>query len=449
MSAHSNLGPSSAERWMNCAGSVRLAATVPPQPTSEAAAEGTVAHSLAELLVTGKADVMELTGRIGEIVVQEGHDIEISEEMVDGAIEYADLIASDRREIDKMGHPAPTVGAAEVRVHAKTVHADLWGTADYLLYQKGNRLIVYDYKFGKGVVVEVAENPQAGIYAIAAMEGPAGAAYDAVELVIHQPRARHQDGVVRRWTASREWLSAFRKRVDAAAQATTGPNPPLKAGSWCKWCPALAVCPEITRASQEAAQTDFSVVLPPPKGSTIGLPAVEGLPIERLTFVLEWEDAVKSWIGAIKDRVQGMLESGQAVPGWKLVDGRSLRSWRSEAEVKARFEATLGAKIWAEPKLLSPAQMEKIVGKGKLEELGLTEKLPGKKSIAKDTDPRPTATSSAADDFAAVVAEGPKGLPPIGQNGVTDLERELLGGGPAVEEDPLAEIKTAEPMWPV
>src|SRR5262249_38516269 len=44
--AHAPLAPSSAERWMNCAGSIAAIATLPPEPESSFAIEGTEAHRM-------------------------------------------------------------------------------------------------------------------------------------------------------------------------------------------------------------------------------------------------------------------------------------------------------------------------------------------------------------------------------------------------------------------
>ena len=44
---HATFGGSSASRWLNCAGSTMLIASVPAKPSSGYADEGTVAHELA------------------------------------------------------------------------------------------------------------------------------------------------------------------------------------------------------------------------------------------------------------------------------------------------------------------------------------------------------------------------------------------------------------------
>lgn len=52
MSAHAKLSPSSAERWMNCPGSVVLSEGMPDK-TTQFAEEGTMAHAVAEAMLLG------------------------------------------------------------------------------------------------------------------------------------------------------------------------------------------------------------------------------------------------------------------------------------------------------------------------------------------------------------------------------------------------------------
>ena len=47
-SNHARLSPSSAKRWLNCPASIALSAGLPEPPESPYAAEGTLAHAVAE-----------------------------------------------------------------------------------------------------------------------------------------------------------------------------------------------------------------------------------------------------------------------------------------------------------------------------------------------------------------------------------------------------------------
>lgn len=368
-----------------------------PNPPSEYAAEGTVAHTLAEQLATGSVDHLALASRVGEVVEQEGFQITITEEMVEACVEYEAVIAEDFKNFHVAagkGNSVEVHQAAEIKVQAKSIDEELWGTADYLLFQKGKKLIVYDFKYGKGYAVSAEKNKQMGIYAIAAMDTIAGEAYDEVELVIVQPRTYDP---VRRWVAPKEWLNELRAQLKVAVADTRDPLAKVAAGDWCRWCAAKATCPELYKKAQETAAVDFAVVLPPAeKGATVGLPHVSELPVEKLVLALGWEDTFDAWFKAIRQRATDLLSSGQEVPGYKLVEGRSNRRYKDEAQIVAIFEPVVGERLW-EKKILSPAKLEAVVGKGKLAEY--TEKPEGRKTLARETDARQAVRSSAAADF--------------------------------------------------
>ena len=396
MATHSNLSPSSAERWSNCAGSVQASAAMPASPSNKYSAEGTVAHGIAEELVMGRTTVEALMARVGHIVDQDGFDITIIDEMVTGAIEYRDTIAKDTLEMDAEDRKMKIVGKAEVRVHAKSIDDEIRGTSDYLLFQKGNRLIVYDYKFGVGIV-NAEQNKQMGLYAVGALDGEAKGPYDTVEMVIVQPRGAGDS--VRRWVAPKGWIDNFRAEMKMAAVATRIPDAPRTAGAWCKWCPALPTCSTAIDEVQTRAAVVFSEPVPV-------LPDISKLPIEKITQALGYEDFINHWFESAKLRVRTMLENGEAVPGYKLVEGKSNRKWVDENKVIEELEPLFGRASLFESKLLSPAKLEKMVGKGKLDHL--TFKPEATKAVALESDPRPEARRSVTEVFDAIPVESEK-----------------------------------------
>lgn len=448
--AHSTLGPSKAKQWMNCPGSIALCEKAPKQAPNFAAEQGTVAHDLAEKFVTGKLTTEAFQALIGTTVMSNGIEIEIIEEMFDGAVEYKDLIESDRLVLELTPGSIAVQGHAEVKVHAKSVDERVWGTSDYVLFKKGRKLIVYDYKFGQGVIVDPEENEQAALYLLGAMETLAGAAFDELEVVIHQPRGRHADGPVRRWIASKEWLEAFRLQAQAAAAETLRADARIVAGDWCRWCTAKPFCPVVHGAAQEAAMVAFSAVAPAAVKAVDRLAEVQLLPIEQLGQMLKWEGAVKALFEAVKDTVRDRLSQGLPVPGWKLVDGREgNREWVDEDAVLAEFGPTLGVDALYNKKIKSPAQIEKIVGKKHKFDHLVTRK-PGEKAIARDTDPRPAVASAAQDAFGVVetlpVTNEMLGLPPKVIIETTLVEEDDIMAQLGASE---ATPKKREPMWPV
>lgn len=167
--AHAKLSPSAAERWMTCPGSIVLSDGM-PQRTSAFAEEGTLAHEIAEKILNGWEP--------------EGVDAE----MLENVRVYTDYVQTL---------------AVENTLHVETrvkCFPDLWGTADAVVWMPRRfELHVIDLKYGAGVPVEVANNLQLKIYALASMK-TFGMAAQTVTTTIVQPRCPHPDGPVRSFT---------------------------------------------------------------------------------------------------------------------------------------------------------------------------------------------------------------------------------------------------------
>ena len=365
-----------------------MIATLPPEAfkTSRFAAEGTVAHHLAEQFLTGKIDFMELANLVGTTVTEDGQEVEITDAMVDGIVEYAEHIASVRKTLTK---PAEVVSKAEIRVKVAGTDDSVWGRLDYIIYQKGNELHVFDFKFGKGVVQE-EENKQGMTYLLGAQDTEAGTVFNDVYFHIAQPRTRSGD-TVRTWKLPRGRLEAFRAEMLEAIRKVKEPGAKRMPGPWCAktFCPAYAYCPEAAGAVQVAAGAVFTKI-PGPPSKEIGrtqLPPVEQFTLEQLARALDWEDSIDSWFAAVRERALAELtKDPNSVPFYKLVEGRSLRIWGDEESVKTAFGVLMGERIYAPRKLLSPAQMEKVVSKEDVARF--TVKPPGKPTVVKATDKR-------------------------------------------------------------
>ena len=72
---------------------------------------------------------------------------------------------------------------------------EMFGTADAVIYKPGlRRLLVFDLKYGAGIVVEALGNPQGRYYGLGACMALADCPVSEVEIVIVQPRARIRPG---------------------------------------------------------------------------------------------------------------------------------------------------------------------------------------------------------------------------------------------------------------
>lgn len=410
-STHARLAPSAAKRWINCPASVALIEKLPPQRAGYAAAEGTVAHDLHERFHEGKLEYLEFVALIGTTVVKEGHEVEITEEMLDSAVEYDAAIKADIEAFERLPKPAKVVSLTEAQVSAATsIDPECRGTADKIVYRKGDKLIVRDLKFGRNAV-EVEDNEQMSVYAVAAMDSQAGWVFNEVELIIDQPRATHEDGRERRWITTPEALKRFAEKAKAAAAETRNPNAQVKAGSWCRssYCPVMSKCPAARGMAQEHAKSVFSEIVPAvlPEQATsqdkrltaykeMRLPEVKLLTDTELVDAKRWKEMVLGFFEAVDENLEARLAAGADIPGVKLVDKRVNRKWKDEAEVVAKW----GDRAF-EKKLLSPSKIEGLMGK-KAGVDALTYKPEPGKIVVLATDARPAAKANAKDVFGVI-----------------------------------------------
>jgi hypothetical protein len=379
VTAHSNLGASSAHRWMACPGSVRLAASVSGIETSYAV-EGTVAHMLAETCLTRKTDAAQY---IGTEVFYKKVPHTVDEEMAEAVQVYVDAVRAELKPDDEFNIET------KFDLQAITGKAGLFGTNDCSLYRESEGLlIVYDYKHGAGVAVEVENNPQLLYYALGAATRKSNRKLNRVRLVVVQPRCPHPKGPVRSWELDALTLLDWSADLIEAAEATEKPDAPLAGGDHCRWCPASAICPKLKEEAMAAAASDFN----PEKGAT---PA-------EVAAMLEKVPLVEFWCQSVREYAYAQAEKGVKIPGHKLVAKRATRKWNCDENTVA---AALLPHDWAADeiyakKLMSPAQIEKLVGKEVYAQLThlVTAESSGH-ALVPESDKRPEVKPSAEEDF--------------------------------------------------
>lgn len=341
---HSQVGASSCERWWNCPGSVSLIATLPPQPVSAYAKDGTKAHALAEFALRKNVDAFKASTLYD---ADDGIGVGISMEMVDAVQLYLDVIDEDIFKY-KMKKADLEI---EKQFKLAHIHPDARGTNDANLGVFLDRLIVYDFKYGKGVAVEAEENKQGMYYALGALQN---GDYDTIEIVIVQPRAIHRDGPVRRWGISRTALVDFGRELTEKIKSTEKLHAPLNCGDHCQkyFCPALAVCPAVKQRVGEVAVGVFEEA---PAGSVRTLPSPDRLTPLALKRVLDTVPIIDAWIKAVEEFALNVANNGGTVEGYKLVQKRAIRQWKDPDQVLGKWPAE-ASKVVTE--VLSPAQLE-------------------------------------------------------------------------------------------
>lgn len=344
---HSHYGASSANRWLNCPGSISLIKDLPTPGSNPYALEGTRAHSLAEYCLKNNLDAVDLEEFEGEALI---------DNMSEAVQVYLDYIRekSSRQSVKVL---------IETEFKLDHIHKGMFGTNDACVFDSLlDTLEVVDYKHGAGVIVSPEENEQLMYYGLGAAikyDLPSGAR---VVLTIVQPRAMGDS--IKSWETTAGFLYDFGEELRAGVERTKAKNPKLKEGDWCKFCPALAICPKVNETALALAQAQFTegeVEIMSPED------AVEKKLID-ISKVLQYAPLITSWFKAVESLAFQMANTGIKIEGYKLVKKRANRVWKYEPEELERILLTANAgkkdtNWFTDPKLKPPAQLEKLFGK--------------------------------------------------------------------------------------
>ena len=404
MSAHATLSPSSAARWMACPGSVVLTADA-PDTSSKFADEGTAAHALAALCLVEGTPVAE---RLGQDVhtAGDGTVYKADDDMVLYVGQYCDYV----RAVVQASNGELLV-EQRLPISSITGEFDAHGTADVVILA-GDELVVCDLKYGRGVPVDADGNSQLQIYALAALrEFEVVGDFKQVRMIIHQPRLN----AVSEWVQTVDELRAFGETVAQRAAAVERARTSEQAGAWqslflapgekqCKFCAAKATCPALAARVQEEIGADFED-LEGIKTVTEGIPKIDA---KFLGQALDAADLIEAWLKAVRAEVETRLLAGQAVPGFKLVQGKKgNRAWTSKEDAEAALKTMrLKHDQMYDYSVISPTTAEKlhkaeVIGPRQWPKLqGLITQADGRPSVAPEADKRPALQIAAvADDF--------------------------------------------------
>lgn len=402
--AHSPIGASSMSRWSKCPGSVALCKSV-PSFSSRYAEEGTEAHDWLAKTLTGEVPIRSVPEPFREPVTY-AFDVVCSQVAQGG--KKAKLLVEHGFDL---GH----------------VYPGCHGTADVVIYNPIKRwLIVSDYKHGQGIVVEVEDNSQLQYYGLGALTtlkeiGP----IERVVLQVIQPRIDHPDGFCRSWHVDPIDLVDFAIELQQFAKATEAKDAPLVPGEHCRFCSASAICPELKTKAIAIAQNEFDEISedsPPSRESeqvggglqnpnyqseslTVEPVKPSGLSVDQVAKAMQWAPTLSAWLKSLHEYAYQLASRGEKIPGFKLVEKRAKRNWKNEENL-VEFLVENGfsdEEMYEKPKVKSPAQMEKLVGKN---ERHVFEKFYEKKSsgltLVVETDSRPEVSTAAEVEFSEI-----------------------------------------------
>ena len=387
---HALLSASGAHRWLACTPSAKLEDQF-PDTESEAAAEGTLAHELAEMKVRNYFFPKELGKRKLNSAVKKLSESGLwKDEMQGYTDDYLDYIKTTALSLKSM----PSV-RIEQRVYFKEYtladpedEIEGSGIADCILLY-GDTVHVIDFKYGKGVPVSAEENPQLMLYALGAYQAyrmlyPISKA----KLTIVQPRLDS----ISEWGCPVDDLLKFGEYVkERAALAVKGEGDYSPGKDVCRFCRASAQCR--ARAEENVRLAFFTDKLPPLISN------------EEVGQYLEKGEDVAKWLEKLKEYALKECLAGKAVPGWKAVEGKGGREW---ADIDKAFDILTKSglapeeMLWERKPLTAP-QTEKLIGKRDFQEsVGeFVIKKPGKPALVKESDKRPALTNkvTAAEAF--------------------------------------------------
>lgn len=387
--SHALLSPSSAHRWLVCTPSARLEEQFPNE-SSQAADEGTLAHSFCETTLRYK--LKQLTKvKFNRVIETLKAEPLFDPEMIEYAEDYANYVMEEFAAL-KAIDPASMI-FIEQKLDFSEYVREGYGTGDTIMVG-ARKMVLVDYKHGKGVKVEATNNPQLKLYGIGGyMHFSMSHDIEQVVLHIYQPRIDNIDSFD--LTAEELFFWAENYVKDRAAAAWEGVGEYAPGEKQCKFCAAKGVCRALAEQSLESVRRyDF-------KNADL-------LTDQEVSEILDQLEQIQNWIKGVSDHALHQAVTNQKkYPGYKLVEGRSNRSIGQENEAVSLLEKEgIDRKEFIVSKLTTVTNLEKLLGKKRFGELlgPYIVKPPGKPTLVPTFDPRPE-WSPASADFAHVTSE--------------------------------------------
>ncbi len=367
--AHAVLSASGASRWLACTPSARLEEQF-PDSTSEYAKEGTLAHEVCELKVR-KNLIEQMPTRIYNTKLKKLKENELwqdeMDKFTDAYLEY----------IQKLVHSyscSPAV-MVEKKVDFSQYVPEGFGTADCIVIAEGTMHII-DFKYGKGVAVSAENNPQMKLYALGAyLEYSMLYPIEKIKMAIVQPRLENEASESEIFVAElMDWAENVVKPL--AEKAYKGEGTYI-AGNHCRFCRAKATCRERARMNLEASKFEMRA------GALLSDTEV-GEALKMAQDLAKWAEDLKEY--ALTESLKGKI-----IPGWKAVEGRSVRAFKdTDLAIKTIVDSGIDEILLYDRKIKTLAQIEKLLGAKQFKELvgELVEKASGKPTLVLETDKR-------------------------------------------------------------
>lgn len=402
MAEHALLSASSASRWMACTASPRFEAQF-PETTSGYAEEGRLAHSICELKVLKKFTLLKPSTYISRLSKFKKNPLYLDEMDKTSDLYIEHLVEK------AMSYNSPPLVNAEVRVDFADYVPDGFGTCDCVMIG-GDTLDITDYKHGKGVPVSAEGNPQMRLYALGALkkyEPFYGGMIQRVRMTIDQPRIQDEPSSE---TLTVDELKVWGETVKPIAQMAFSGFGEFVPGDHCRFCRGKAQCR--ARANANTALEDFKDFLLPTAQNLAqieqdgrdGIPTPNILTNAEIGELLVRGLSLVQWYKDLEEFALKAILNGEDIAGWKVVAGRSNRTFTdTDKAIASVIAAGYDEALVYERKPKTLTALEELMGKKDFaEKIGAYIYKPqGKPTLAQLSDKREPFSSATA-DFSSV-----------------------------------------------
>jgi hypothetical protein len=388
--AHAIYSPSACYRNLSCKGSIALIKHygIKGKP-SKFAEEGTLAHDWIK-------KALETIHDMKHFDFTQIPDEEMREHVQNYCAVIGQLNTSFRKVMKGVAH----------FVEQKVKFDDaFWGTADYVLtgYNKTNgqpEAVICDFKYGRGVEVDAEDNEQLLCYALC-LQKQLQKDFAKVHCFIYQPRT--PGNPLARWsvdvtTLNGAYISVVKNKrdcLDLVGKPIEEIEANLCAGDHCRFCPAKLEC---IAFKERLNSTQLKILDDIPS-----VPQIGALTLEQKVAIFNLRKPMKNFIDEICDSLLQDAIKGTEIPGMKIVEGVRRRKWVDNVDTVGAKLTELGVSNPFKKSLIGIGEVEKQVGKGKLDDL--TELPPAKYQLVPVEDKRAAIESIGIEELTEINLE--------------------------------------------
>ena len=299
---HHLYSPSRLQRVHDCPGSVRMEAMCPPVEKTPEASEGTMLHERIAAAIRGEANALDGLDSEQSAAVESCHD----------------FLKTLMREGDQI--------FVEYPVDVQDEHGELLteGTLDVALIHSDNTADIIDWKFGRTIVEEAANNYQGASYSLAIFQR---FNVSSVTFHVYQPRVYHHT----QYTFS--YPQNIQKNIQNIIALAKAPELILNAGDTaCRYCAAKSICPAFSaRFRALEATTDES--------RDLSNPAV---------LLDYWNRAqiVERFLKELKEAVTDYCKEHGNLGEWYIQERAGKREITNSVELCTRLNSYITAAEW-------------------------------------------------------------------------------------------------------